>query len=138
MPFGAEAFRVLKPGGVIRMVVPDLYELSKRYIQAYESSQEESSDSLLYALNLHKEGTYPVGRSLMEQVINLAQGYPHQHKYMYDSLSLTKVMLNFGSIDIRNSSYGKSEYIPEIVQVESTGEGVPSIYLEGRKPVSES
>jgi len=35
--FVAECFRVLKPGGVLRLVVPDLEGIAKNYLQALES-----------------------------------------------------------------------------------------------------
>ncbi|MBF2004227.1 MAG: methyltransferase domain-containing protein [Chlorogloeopsis fritschii C42_A2020_084] len=132
--FLREAYRVLKPKGVIRIVVPDLCQLAKQYIEAYEQNKEDASNTFLYCLNLHKEGFYPSNRRFAKRVIDWMQGYPHQHKYMYDYLSLKKIMQSAGFINQNESSYGESKYIPEIKQVEYTGEGMPSIYIESTKP----
>lgn len=54
---------------------------------------------------------------------------------MYDNFSLKKIILDAGFIDILECSYGVSSYISEISDVESTKEGVPSIYMEATKPI---
>ncbi|MBS3029898.1 MAG: methyltransferase domain-containing protein [Dolichospermum sp. DET50] len=134
--FIQEAYRVIKPSGVIRIIVPDLYKLSKDYIQKYETGEQDAYKELLYSLNLHQEGTYSTDRNFLEKFFNLIQGYPHQHKYMYDSLSLRKIISDAGFINICDSSYAVSSYIPEIHEVEFTKEGIPSIYIEAIKPVN--
>ncbi|MBD2139673.1 methyltransferase domain-containing protein [Anabaena sp. FACHB-1237] len=134
--FIQEAYRVIKPNGVIRIVVPDLYKLSKNYIHRYETGEQDASNELLYSLNLHQEGTYSADRNFLEKILNLIQGYPHQHKYMYDSFSLKKIISDAGFIDICESSYAVSSNIPEIKQVEFTKEGVPSVYIEAIKPIN--
>lgn len=131
-----EAYRVTKPNGVTRLVVPDLYKLAKVYVENYDSGALEAHKEFLYAINLHQEGTYSTDRNFLEKMINLFQGYPHQHKYMYDSISLRKIVSEAGFVDIREASYATSTYIPEITQVEFTEEGVPSIYVEAIKPAS--
>ncbi|WP_271777243.1 hypothetical protein [Aphanizomenon sp. CS-733/32] len=55
---------------------------------------------------------------------------------MYDSLSLKKIISDAGFIDICDSSYAVSSYIPEIHEVEFTKEGVPSVYIEAIKPIN--
>src|SRR5579864_559654 len=48
----AESFRVLKPGGVIRIVVPDMFRISEQYVssmrrlQGSETTSHESTDFL--------------------------------------------------------------------------------------------
>jgi ubiquinone/menaquinone biosynthesis C-methylase UbiE len=132
--FITESYRVLKPGGVIRIVVPDLYKLSKEYILKYEIGQQDAASEFLYCLNLHQEGAYRSDRNFLVKLLNLLQGHPHQHKYMYDNFSLKKIILDAGFIDILECSYGVSNSISEISDVESTKEGVPSIYVEATKP----
>jgi predicted SAM-dependent methyltransferase len=132
--FLGEAYRVLKPGGVIRLVVPDLYQLARSYVQSYQDGKSEASDFFLYWLNMHQEGAYSTDRNFLEKTLNLIQNYPHQHKYMYDALSLSKLMIEYGYTNFHESSYGLSSYIDEIQEVENTKEGVPSIYIEAIKP----
>ncbi|MBR8827045.1 MAG: methyltransferase domain-containing protein [Gomphosphaeria aponina SAG 52.96 = DSM 107014] len=131
--FMSEAYRVLKKDGVIRIVVPDLYKLAKQYIVSYDQGQEKASNDFLFIANLHRESTYPENRNFLAKLINSLQGYPHQHKYMYDSLSLKKILTENGFSQVQESSYNQSYYISEINQVESNKEGIPSIYIEGKK-----
>ena len=57
--FLREAMRVLRPGGVLRLVVPDLYQAAKAYVTELEGGNAKASERLLFTLNLHRENTYP-------------------------------------------------------------------------------
>lgn len=131
--FLREARRVLRPSGVLRLVVPDLYALAKQYVRSFEQGDSEASVPFLFAINLHREQAYGAHRSLLVRLLNGYQGYPHQHKYMYDSASLSAMIRAEGFVDVRSGTYGCSEYIPEILDVENTKEGQPSIYLEAKR-----
>jgi len=129
-----ESYRVLRSNGVIRVVVPDLYTLAKKYINEYEEgSISDPSVEFMWALNLHREGQYR-NESFPKRILSMLQKYPHQHKYMYDSKSMRMLLEKFGFIDIRFDTYGKSEYIDEILDVEGVKESYLSVYIEARKP----
>ncbi|HRH49717.1 MAG TPA: methyltransferase domain-containing protein [Panacibacter sp.] len=134
--FLAEAYRCLKPGGAIRIVVPDLYQIAKKYIDEFEGTNElkDTTAFIMWAINMHREGQY--GNSGFFKKIALEyQGYPHQHKYMYDIKSLTLKFKEFGFVDIISLEYGISKYVNEITDVEGTKEAYLSVYLEALKPV---
>ena len=130
--FVAEAYRCLKPGGVIRIVVPDLYQVAKKYIQEYDSASEsyDPTTFIMWAINMHREGQYG-NVSLLKKILLEWQGYPHQHKFMYDSKSLRLRFSIF--VEPLLLSYGISNYIPEIADVEGTKESYLSVYLEAKK-----
>ena len=131
--FLREGFRCLKPGGVIRIVVPDLYKICKRYIQEYESGQKaDPTEFIMWAINMHREGQYGNIGGVKKMIFEW-QGYPHQHKYMYDEKSLSKKFAEIGFRDILSLEYGVSTYIPEIKDVEGSTESYLSVYLEARK-----
>ena len=133
--FLKEAFRSLKPGGVIRIVVPDLYKIAKKYIEEYESGSEaDPTKFIMWAINMHREGQYGNIPSWKKIILDW-QGYPHQHKYMYDEKSLTLKLSKGGFDEMRSFSYGNSQYIKEINEVEGTKESYLSVYIEARKPV---
>jgi predicted SAM-dependent methyltransferase len=132
--FLREAFRTLKCDGVIRIVVPDLYKIAKRYINEYESGHEDTTKFFMWAINMHREGQYGASIPLMKKIALEIQGYPHQHKFMYDERSLCKKMAQYGFIDLISLEYGASRFIPEIADVEGKDESYLSIYIEGRKP----
>lgn len=127
-----EAYRVLKPGGTIRIVVPDLFQLSNEYLQKYSEGDASASDSFLYFMNMHVEGQYR-STSVLHRILGILQNYPHQHKYMYDRISLKGKLVNNGFSNIKEATYGESFYLKEIKEVEYSREGVPSIYLEAKK-----
>ncbi|MEO5891103.1 MAG: methyltransferase domain-containing protein [Ferruginibacter sp.] len=132
--FLAESYRCLKPGGVIRLVVPDLYKICKKYISDYESGiKDDTTEFIMWAINMHREGQYGSDIGLIKKTILEGQGYPHQHKFMYDEKSLGKKMAENGFTGIRSLSYGVSEYIPQIKDVEGTQESYLSVYLEALK-----
>jgi predicted SAM-dependent methyltransferase len=127
-----EAHRVLKPQGIIRLVVPDLFQLAQRYLAEIGNGDHNASHSFLYALNLHLENSAGKTKQIF-RMIHWWQGYPHQHKYMYDAFSLTDRLQEAKFAEIRQSGYGRSDYIPEILDVECTAEGIPGIYFEAKK-----
>lgn len=76
-----ESFRCLKSGGAIRLVVPDLYKICKKYISDYEKGLE-TTEYILWAINMHREGQYGENLGLVKKLVLEWQGYPHQHKYI--------------------------------------------------------
>jgi len=134
--FLKEAYRCLKPGGVIRLVVPDLYKHAKTYVERVERGEEEAYRDLLWALNLHRDNTYPPGH-LLGSVVGWLQGWPHQHKFMYDHFLLTKLLKDNGFTAMEAQSFGQSLYLDEIAEVENPdtrGYG-NSLYLEAKKAI---
>jgi predicted SAM-dependent methyltransferase len=133
--FLSEAYRSLRPGGVIRIVVPDLYALSRRYVDAVDRGESGAADEFLYCLNLHQDGQYPPERPRVLRLVSYLQKYPSQHKYMYDRFTLPELMRSSGFVGLREGRYAESHYLAaEISEVENTAEGVPSIYWDGLKP----
>jgi hypothetical protein len=132
--FLTESYRCLKPGGVIRLVVPDLYKICRTYINEYESGlTEDTTQFIMWAINMHREGQYGSRIGLLKKTVLEGQGYPHQHKFMYDEKSLGKKMTEAGFTNILSLSYGDSKYIPGIKDVEGTKESYLSVYLEALK-----
>jgi ubiquinone/menaquinone biosynthesis C-methylase UbiE len=132
--FLKESFRCLKSGGAIRLVVPDLYKICKKYISDYEKGLENTTEYILWAINMHREGQYGENLGLVKKLVLEWQGYPHQHKYMYDEKSLINKMIEFQFDNIVSLEYGVSNYIEEIKDVEGKSESYLSIYIEGKKP----
>ena len=130
----SEAYRVLKPEGVLRIVVPDLYKICRKYIDEYntDSFSGNSTDFIMWAINMHKEGQYG-NIGLIKKLFLEIQGYPHQHKYMYDDKSLCSLVETYEFKDINFYSYGVSGSIEDIVSLEGTKESYLSIYLEAKK-----
>jgi predicted SAM-dependent methyltransferase len=134
--FLSEAYRTLKPGGIIRIVVPDLYQICKKYLEEYNSADtlEDTTKFIMWAINMHREGQYG-DMGFFKKIVLEWQGYPHQHKFMYDKNSLRLKFSEFNFVDCISLSYGVSNSIAEIKDVEGTKESYLSVYLEAKKPV---
>lgn len=129
--FLLEARRCLAPRGVLRIVVPDLHRLAQIYVDDILAGDKIAAGRFLGAVNMHAESAYGHRRNILIKLINHWQGYPHQHKYMYDEFSLVELLKTAGFCNLKICQYGQSAYIHNIRDVECTSEGVPSIYVEG-------
>jgi predicted SAM-dependent methyltransferase len=79
--FLKEARRVLRIGGVIRLVVPDIRVLVEKYIETNDADAFIASTGL----------TMPRARTLLERMGILAAGST-QHQWMYDGRSLSRLL----------------------------------------------
>lgn len=108
--FLAECRRVLRPGGRLRLVVPDM----EAYIRAYA----ESDDSFFE----HRRRTWtnlPEGRTHLEEFLAYAGAGPgpasflESHKYGYDYQTLAKALTAVGFTGVVRSRCMESE-LPEL------------------------
>ena len=136
--FFLEANRVLKNNGVLRIVVPDMKKLAINYIEANNFGNSNAIIDLLKIVNMNYDNAYGGQFNIIEKIIHCCQGYPHTHKYMYDSLSLIEIFKKFGFMEPIQSSYGKSNIIDQIKEIEFTSEGVPAIYIESKKIITKT
>lgn len=127
--FLAESFRVLKPGGVIRIVVPDMYENAEAYLRATDDSAS-TIEEFLKVINL----VVPEERSLVRRMYNSLMGHPSVHKHMYDHVSLSERLSRFGFRQIVRCDHCKSAYLDDIELLEGKPGYDHSLYLEARKP----
>ncbi|MGA2463613.1 MAG: methyltransferase domain-containing protein [Thermodesulfobacteriota bacterium] len=112
----SECYRVLKPGGVVRILVPDLKTLVMDYIRG-----EISADDFLDRL----------GCCYGDRRFSAFISFPH--KCMYDASALMRVMESVNFICHIRNPY-ESE-IPDIKRIESlSGRAETSLIVEGKKP----
>lgn len=126
-----ECQRVLAPGGVCRMVVPDLAAIADAYQAAHAQGDEHAADRFMEALMVHDKRP-PSG--LMGLYYRLTAYHPH--KWMYDSDSLQALFKEAGFAQIGQTGYLESR-IERIAEVENAGricEG-QGIAVEGIKVV---
>lgn len=124
-----ECFRVLKRGGLIRLVTPDLELIARNYIKEIEDIQnnkrkrdDHPSENFLDILDIGVE------RSKTPFILKL---FSSRHRWMYDQLSLTALLTSCGFNDIQKRSY-KVGLAPDIELLDNRPEH--SLYLEARKP----
>ena len=134
----AECLRVLRPGGVIRMVVPDLRSMVASYLKSKNGESPPPAERVSAADKLNemlgfRSPAPPKGNPLFK-FYYLWKDF-HHHKWMYDSDSLIRYMENAGFTAVSEKAYLQSE-IPGIDEVEEAGRVLDGagICVEGRKP----
>lgn len=130
--FLREAHRILKPTGVMRIVVPDLYYHAKKYVLNFDTS-ESGAEAFLHTIHLR----FPEQTNLLMGLYNFWMGYPHLHKNMYDKYTLERLAKDHNFTPLGYFSYGRSPNIENIKDVEFRDEEDGSIYLEAMKNVAE-
>ncbi len=120
--------RVLKPGGILRVVVPEARVFFDSYLK-------NNADDAIVRLNeeLHY---HELARSdSLFQRFYVALTQLHEHKFMYDPKYLTRVFVDAGLVDANPRECFDSG-IPEIRDVESASRcsSTAGFAIEGTKP----
>lgn len=110
-----EVFRVLKPGGVLRVVVPDLAIGVRAYISDYDRGDAAAADRLLNWLQLSRPGVRD------------------PHLWMYDPLSLVALLDGLGFVDVHPCRGGEGR-CPDLDQLDIRIK--ESVHVEGTRPAA--
>lgn len=96
--------RLLKPGGVLRLIVPDLLSRTKYYLSMIELGEHGANDFLLEStlLGISEEPHSKIASAI------LALGNS-AHKWMWDDLAVEFALRESGFCKIRRCSYGDAE-----------------------------
>ena len=115
-----ECHRLLKPNGIIRIVVPDLKVIINRYTQG-KIAADEVLDQLYVTYNSPTDG-------VLKRIIAPFIQFPH--KCMYDTPTLLRIMSEIGfEVAIKQAFESEIKDIQVIEQSERTAE---SILVEGK------
>lgn len=110
-----ECYRVLKPGGWMRIVVPDLRLLAEKYVK-----KEINADEFLKRLNLIDD------RPLFQRLL-----FPHScHRYMFDFDSLKALLLSCGFRAVERRAFRKG-VVPDLDLLDNREE--ESLFVEALK-----
>jgi SAM-dependent methyltransferase len=131
-----ECHRVLRRGGVIRIVVPDLQAMVSVYIRNKSEALTTGSKQLAAdALNekLGFRGPRPPAGNALFRLYSLWKDF-HHHRWMYDSDSLIQYVREAGFEEVSRREFLDSA-IPGLEEVEKSdrvSDGI-GICIEGRK-----
>jgi SAM-dependent methyltransferase len=123
--FLAEAHRVLKPGGVIRIAVPDLGMLVDRY------NADGDADRLVEASLLASEQP----KTILDKLRYLVLGSRH-HAWMYDARSLIAALDRAGFESVRALNAGTTT-IADPGSLDLFERADESVYVEAHKPAGD-
>jgi predicted SAM-dependent methyltransferase len=122
-----ECYRVLKKGGLIRLVTPDLEQLAIRYVQKVQQERNEkaSEEFLCILFNLGETSEVPF------HIRYLRERFYAKHKYAYDAYSLAHLLKIRGFVNIQKQPY-KVGRMPDIQFLDWKPD--ESLYIEAEKP----
>lgn len=116
-----EIKRVLKPGGICRIVVPDLEKLAKLYvdhISACDSGVGQADEHDLYIAQLLEQsvrkeasgtrGQRPLRRWLENLLLGDARQRGETHQWMYDRVNLSSLLKKVGFTSVAVQDYKTS------------------------------
>lgn len=149
--FTKEVLRVLKPGGIHRVAVPDLHRLVERYLETYSLSLTDSefasahdrSIAGMYEQSVRRESfgssrRKPIFRWLENVALGDARKRGETHQWMYDSVNLGCILRESGFVEVKTKAWNISD-IPNWQKIglevrEGGSEYKPgSLYIEARK-----
>jgi hypothetical protein len=97
-------FNLLEPGGVFRLIVPDLQERALRYVRAASSKSADASGTFMRTTHL---GTEQRPSSLLGRVRSLIGG--SAHLWMWDEASITEELRVAGFVNVRRCEFGDAD-----------------------------
>jgi hypothetical protein len=101
-----EAYRTLRPGGICRVVTPDLAALIATYQQCKAGGAPDAGDRFVSATLLAARA--PAGNGSRAHRWYLARTAFHFHKWLYDAESLQLLFVDAGFAKPRRCSYLES------------------------------
>ena len=108
-----ECFRVLRPGGVLRLRVPDNARFWANYLAEYEAVRARPRDQWTTD---HSRWVAMFFREICVRSRPL-RSMGHYHKWMYDEVSLIKTLHDLGFQDPQRMAYHTSR-ISDVASVE--------------------
>lgn len=121
-----ECYRVLKPGGVLRLRVPDHARFWTNYVQEYEAVRARPRDQ--WSLE-HTRWTAMYFREICVRRPRPWQSMGHFHKWMYDEVSLLLLLEAIGFRQAERRDLHDSR-IPQVEAVEVR----PDLIVEATRP----
>jgi predicted SAM-dependent methyltransferase len=128
-----ECRRVLKPGGVVRLVVPDLHAMVENYLKCRRDGDKGAADTLNERLAFRSPA--PPAGNILTRSYAVWKDF-HSHKWMYDSDTLTHYLEVAGFREVSRKEFLSSDIsgIEEVEQPSRVLDGA-GICIEGKKIV---
>jgi SAM-dependent methyltransferase len=121
----SEAFRVLRPGGIMRLALPDLHLAVEKYLSDKAAGDERAADSFVTYLYLRPEVH---GSGVHRMLVRMLH---RPHLWMYDFDSLAARIRETGFVDVTRCHYQQGS-CPDVELLDSRPED--SFYLEAVRP----
>ena len=125
--FLSECHRVLLPGGVIRIIVPD----AEKYVRGY-CSEDWCELSQIRPLGAdHSDSHFGTKYSTKMELLNVVFRQYFEHKFAYDFETLEFVLRRYGFSQVEHQKFGRS-VLPELA-IDNPSRASESLYVEAVK-----
>ena len=124
--FLRECHRVLRPGGVLRIVVPDLRRLARQYLEG-EGGRRLTADEFLSATMLAEPERPGLVARALSTFLDRAS-----HLWMYDVASLSALLCEAGFAEPRERAF-REGLAPDLEQLDLAERAAESLYLEAAR-----
>lgn len=105
--FLTECFRCLRPGGVMRVALPDMELWCRNYMSG-------NTEFFEWYRQTNLDGHYPNQRNETNGMVFCANFYNWGHRMAYDYESLLVRLGQIGFVDTRRAAWGDSEVVPHM------------------------
>jgi hypothetical protein len=119
--------RVLAPGGIFRLIVPDLAWAAREYVKRLETGDPKANDFFLSRTFLGEEKRPHGPSQFIYRLLNTSR-----HLWMWDAPSLSKALCEHGFREIRPCSFGDCED-PMFDLVENPARFENAVAMEARR-----
>jgi len=131
-------FRLLEPGGIFRLVVPDLKIRAQKYLERLEMGQAEANSWFMRSTRLGSESSSRGPVALARSVIGRST-----HLWMWDENSLAAALDKTGFVAIRRCRFGdckdeKFRLVEDAGRFYDAEDGVEECAMEAMKPEGHS
>jgi len=131
-------FRLLRPGGVFRLIVPDLEARARMYLEKVQAGDQHASDWFMIATHL---GVQRRPKSLIDRASRLFGG--SMHLWMWDFNGMKTQLERAGFADVRRCSIGDSKdkmfaKVEDAQRFFDATYGIEELAIEAKKPASKA
>jgi hypothetical protein len=123
-----ETFRILRKGGIFRLVVPDLFELAETYVEAHRRRESDASHAFMRNTYLGREKRADGLSGLVCSAFGNSE-----HLWMWDEFSLGEALSQRGFTDVRRARFGDCED-PAFAEVEDQRRFAVACAMQAIKP----
>lgn len=123
----SECLRVLRPGGVIRIIVPDAEKYLRAYCEPGWEALTKLRDLRADHFDRYTHGTYGTKMELINEVFRQA----YSHKFAWDHDTFDRVLRHVGFASVHRAQFGQS--LDPALAIDFADRAHESLYVEAVK-----